>query len=622
VISHNIARKLAALVSRDAGLPAERAQGTVTRVDDDGTVWVQLFDGEEETPCTASMVAVTEGDVVSVTIDNGTATVDGNASRPSTDDGAAQEARVIADKAAEDVAFVAGELPKVRNAASSIAQAAQGIAAEAQAIAAAVNQHFWHDGQGVHVTEAAGDATTEHNVLINSLGFLLRKATAPLMALSASAVAFYDGLGDAAANIVARFGKDGSQIGKDGESHVELDYHSMKLVDKEGNTYFHVSDLRNAEGYATIVDTFSGNGSITRFSLTYRASSLNYSVTADGTEAEDVTKNNGYVTFATAPAAGATIVVTYDTTSADLKVYTLGTRNSRGKFGGYSMAEGYNVIASGVYTHAEGCNTRAEGKFSHAEGWSTTASGAGSHAEGYGAWASNLYSHAEGNDTTASGAYSHAEGYNTTTYDIGSHAEGVDTTANGVGSHAEGFGTTASGVGSHAQNRDTIAASESQTAMGRYNEEDANDIYALIIGNGTADDARSNAYAVQWDGTVETALDVPWTLLALNSACHAYNDATANAPRYRRWGQLVTITGIIAPTSEVAAGGNMPIATLPAGVRPPQEIDVKCQGSYRAAWCLKITAAGVMTAQRYGDENGAQAMGTGIWMPFTVTYLV
>jgi len=29
-----------------------------------------------------------------------------------------------------------------------------------------------------------------------------------------------------------------------------------------------------------------------------------------------------------------------------------------------------------------------------------------------------------------------------------------------------------------------------------------------------------------------------------------------------------------------------------------------------------------MTAQRYGDENGAQPMGTGVWMPFCATYLV
>lgn len=35
------------------------------------------------------------------------------------------------------------------------------------------------------------------------------------------------------------------------------------------------------------------------------------------------------------------------------------------------------------------------------------------------------------------------------------------------------------------------------------------DGYAFVIGNGTADDARSNALAVQWDGTVETATPIP-----------------------------------------------------------------------------------------------------------------
>jgi len=568
------------------------------------------------------VVAVQEGDVVSVTIDNGTATVDGNASRPSTDDGAAQEARVIADKAAEDVASIAGELPKVRNAASSVAQAAQGIAAEAQAIAAAVNQHFFADGQGVHVTEAAGDATTEHNVLINSLGFLLRKATAPLMALSASAVAFYDGLGDAAANIVARFGKDGSQIGKDGESHVELDYHSLKLVDKEGNEYFHVSDLRDAEGVAEMVETLIGDGSKTTFSLSNTATSTDYGVTVDGVEATDVTKTASSVIFTTAPAVGARIVLTYDSASNFLKAFTFGTRGSGGNIGAYSVAEGMGTTAAGMCSHAEGMSM-ALGYVSHSEGGSA-AYGRYSHAEGHGANSNGDYSHSEGMSTQANGRASHTEGNGTTARGEYSHAEGYDSYAAGDNAHAEGSSTRAQGDHAHSQNLGTAAYGVAQTAIGRYNVVDANDKYALIIGNGTGSSPsnRSNAFAVRWDGTVETALDVPWTLLTLDSACHAYNDVSANAPRYRRWGQLVTVTGIIAPTAEVAAGGNMAIATLPAGVRPPQEIDVKCQGSYRAAWCLKITAAGVMTAQRYGDENGAQAMGTGIWMPFMVTYLV
>ena len=43
---------------------------------------------------------------------------------------------------------------------------------------------------------------------------------------------------------------------------------------------------------------------------------------------------------------------------------------------------------------------------------------------------------------------------------------------------------------------------EYQTALGKFNEQDTNDEYSLIIGNGTADNARSNALTVGWNGNV------------------------------------------------------------------------------------------------------------------------
>ena len=67
---------------------------------------------------------------------------------------------------------------------------------------------------------------------------------------------------------------------------------------------------------------------------------------------------------------------------------------------------------------------------------------------------------------------------------------------------AEGVASTASGMYSHAQNVGTTAASYSQTAIGKYNVADANDTYAFIIGNGTDDSHRSNAFEVDWDGNV------------------------------------------------------------------------------------------------------------------------
>jgi hypothetical protein len=236
----------------------------------------------------------------------------------------------------------------------------------------------------------------------------------------------------------------------------------------------------------------------------------------------------------------------------------------------YSHAEGGGTTASGEGSHAEGYLTTASGKHSHAEGTQTTASGHASHAEGYNTTASGLYahaeglsqnqlpdtittttsnadiistwnttkftlskeqashaegqstlalgsmsSHAEGCETIASGDIgSHAEGFHTTASGSASHAEGHNTTASGLYSHAEGRNTTASNTGSHAEGSNTSAQGRSQHAQGEYNitetnvRTDVRGVYAHIVGNGTAEDARSNAHTLDWDGNAWFAGDV------------------------------------------------------------------------------------------------------------------
>lgn len=142
-----------------------------------------------------------------------------------------------------------------------------------------------------------------------------------------------------------------------------------------------------------------------------------------------------------------------------------------------SVAVGTETTASGNYSHAEGAGTTASGAQSHSEGATTTASGNCAHAEGANATASGEVSHAEGFNTIASSNYSHAEGY-------GSHAEGSS---------------------SHAEGSYTIAKGGSQHAGGKYNIEDNNNTYAEIIGNGTANDARSNARTLDWSGNESLA---------------------------------------------------------------------------------------------------------------------
>ena len=169
------------------------------------------------------------------------------------------------------------------------------------------------------------------------------------------------------------------------------------------------------------------------------------------------------------------------------------------------------VTESSSYTIGEnattlGAGTRASGQASTAEGAGTLASGQYSHAEGVGATASSVASHAEG-QSTASGQYAHSEGNGTTASGNYSHAENGGNTASGQSSHAEGSETTASGVTSHSEGHKTIANHKSQHVFGEFNTADASSAsatergnYVEIVGKGTAENARSNARTLDWDG--------------------------------------------------------------------------------------------------------------------------
>lgn len=227
-------------------------------------------------------------------------------------------------------------------------------------------------------------------------------------------------------------------------------------------------------------------------------------------------------------------------------------------------AEGWSTITSGQAAHAEGYNTKASGDYSHTEGYNVKALGEASHAEGHLTQSAGNYSHAEGEFTIAIGKGSHAEGttdsiikyvvkITTSTVDNEYIIEGIsydelsldqyvmidsniskimskrtfredvfittekplsttpltnaDAVIGSVGSigdysHTEGQNTTASGYASHAGGIGTIAGGQGQTTIGKYNKKDSSNEYAFIIGNGTSDTSRSNAFAVGWDGDV------------------------------------------------------------------------------------------------------------------------
>lgn len=193
--------------------------------------------------------------------------------------------------------------------------------------------------------------------------------------------------------------------------------------------------------------------------------------------------------------------------------------------GNTSHAEG-SALASGILSHAEGGQTTASGSRSHSEGSESTASGASSHAEGEGTEASGFSAHAEGWHTVAEGNNSHAEGEESTASGDASHAEGSavanggnshaegGSTADGVYSHAEGLNTTASGSASHSEGEGTIATHCAQHVFGAFNTPDPSSNtsgtgfrgnFVEIVGNGTSENARSDARTLDWAGNESLA---------------------------------------------------------------------------------------------------------------------
>lgn len=114
--------------------------------------------------------------------------------------------------------------------------------------------------------------------------------------------------------------------------------------------------------------------------------------------------------------------------------------------------------------------------------------------------ASAEYTHAEGNNTSADGKSAHAEGRATHAGGEASHTEGGFTLAQGQAAHAEGNSARAIGNNTHAEGLYTIANGDSSHAQGKFNIEDTESVYAHIVGNGTAPDARSNAHTLDWAG--------------------------------------------------------------------------------------------------------------------------
>lgn len=116
--------------------------------------------------------------------------------------------------------------------------------------------------------------------------------------------------------------------------------------------------------------------------------------------------------------------------------------------------------------------------------------------------------------TSATGINSIAQGDATSAQGRASHSEGYDTKAIGYASHSEGAGTSAMTDYSHAEGVNTKATNNFEHASGRYNSsvsasttfgDSGNTLFS--VGNGTADNARHNAFEIRQNGDIYISKD-------------------------------------------------------------------------------------------------------------------
>ena len=196
-----------------------------------------------------------------------------------------------------------------------------------------------------------------------------------------------------------------------------------------------------------------------------------------------------------------TIIELYDiyatTTTAYVSMFGGSIRGDKKIPANYSHTEGLGSVTIGNFSHAEGFGTKAVKTATHAEGFQTLALGLSSHAEGYQSTAAGDYSHAEGEGTVAANYATHAEGTGCYAGAWFSHAEGYLTTvAYGYGGHSEGRETTAVTQYAHSDGYGTVANQSYMNAIGEFNMTGSGDYAYFVVGKGTDDATRSNAFRV------------------------------------------------------------------------------------------------------------------------------
>lgn len=142
-------------------------------------------------------------------------------------------------------------------------EGASTTSSDAMDIAQATGQHFWTDGNGVHISNEEGVADGDRNSLWNSIGMLFRKGVNYITAIltggadgnGEKGIAIFDGNGNDDANVVAKFTDNGSTIGKSNNGQLILESDSLTMLDRTNANAFRVQN-EQASTSGTVRDIF------------------------------------------------------------------------------------------------------------------------------------------------------------------------------------------------------------------------------------------------------------------------------------------------------------------------------------------------------------------------------
>lgn len=291
--------------------------------------------------------------------------------------------------------------------------------------------------------------------------------------------------------VLATFNANGITIGQTGQSRMEIDQNSFDLYDQDGSLYTSLGDLRDANGFATLTETQDVSSASTVITVEFPIYSVS-SITVNGvatTAYTPKTPTDQSITFSNTIAANSTVVVEY-LTESPVYHFDLGERKSGETIGAWSTVNGCNQTASATFaTVSGGINNSASGVHGTISGGGANEAGTGGSVGG------GVYNRAVENYSTVAGGFD-----NDATGSLSAVAGGQKNVASGVSSFAANEYNEAKGAYSVALGRANKASGNSQTAIGKFCVEDTQNTYAEIVGNGTSDNARSNARTLDWNG--------------------------------------------------------------------------------------------------------------------------